>query len=106
MKILCLHGYGTNAAVMGNQMQVFLSIADKEIEPFYLEGEIEAPKAASKFLPPNFGNTKLNTQPQVLVPSPKEPFTATTTPSTRPTSRKPTKCSLKSSKTKAPSTGS
>jgi hypothetical protein len=49
MKILCLHGYGTNAAVLGNQLQVFLSIADKEIEPFYLEGEIEAPKAASKF---------------------------------------------------------
>ena len=48
MKILCLHGYGTNAAVLGNQLQAFLSIADKNIEPFYLEGEIEAPKAASK----------------------------------------------------------
>lgn len=48
MKILCLHGYGTNAAVLENQLQTFLSIADKDIETFYLEGEIEAPKAASK----------------------------------------------------------
>jgi hypothetical protein len=48
MKILCLHGYGTNAAVLGNQLQAFLRIADKNIDPFYLEGEIEAPKAASK----------------------------------------------------------
>ncbi|KAI1618128.1 serine hydrolase FSH [Exophiala viscosa] len=47
MRLLCLHGYGTNAAVLQNQLQVFLSQADREIEPFYLEGEIEAPKAAS-----------------------------------------------------------
>ncbi|RMZ80446.1 hypothetical protein DV737_g3021, partial [Chaetothyriales sp. CBS 132003] len=47
MKILCLHGYGTNAAVLENQLQAVLSLADKDIEPLYLDGEIEAPKATS-----------------------------------------------------------
>ena len=57
MKILCLHGYGTNAAVLENQLQVFFSFADKDIEPFYLEGEVTAPKAAG------------NSPPICLVPS-------------------------------------
>lgn len=72
MKILCLHGYGTNAAVLENQMQVFLSVADKEIEPMYLEGEIDAPKAGSEhtfaihsnavrlYFPPNKRNPGLS----------------------------------------------
>jgi predicted esterase len=50
MKVLCLHGYGTNAAVLENQFQVFFSQANKEIEPLYLEGEVDAPKAGSEYL--------------------------------------------------------
>ncbi|KIX09426.1 uncharacterized protein Z518_00506 [Rhinocladiella mackenziei CBS 650.93] len=45
MRLLCLHGYGTNANVLTNQLSTFFSVADSSIEPVYIEGEVECPKA-------------------------------------------------------------
>lgn len=47
MKILCLHGYGTNIAVLENQLSTIASNVD-DIDFEYVNGQIESPKARGK----------------------------------------------------------
>lgn len=48
MRILCLHGYGTNTGVLENQLSALLSNAD-DVDCRFVEGEIESPKALSMY---------------------------------------------------------
>lgn len=45
MRILCLHGYGTSAAIFESQLSAFTDAADANWEFVYLEGEHECQKA-------------------------------------------------------------
>ena len=45
MRILCLHGYGTSAAIMRAQLDPLIREADPSYEFVFLEGEHECPPA-------------------------------------------------------------
>ncbi|PWY89874.1 hypothetical protein BO70DRAFT_393073 [Aspergillus heteromorphus CBS 117.55] len=45
MKILCLHGHGTNAAILQYQLSGVINLADPSWEFHYLTGEVDCPPA-------------------------------------------------------------
>ncbi|GME23002.1 serine hydrolase FSH [Neofusicoccum parvum] len=45
MRILCLHGYGTSAAILESQLSAFIDSADPNYEFVFLDGEVECQKA-------------------------------------------------------------
>jgi predicted esterase len=44
-KVLCLHGYGTSAAILQHQLGPFIAAADPNYEFVFLEGDVECQRA-------------------------------------------------------------
>lgn len=44
-RILCLHGYGTSAAILEHQLKAFMAAGDPSFEFVFLDGEVECQKA-------------------------------------------------------------
>lgn len=48
-KVLCLHEYGTSAAILQHQLGPFIAAADQNYECVFLEGDVECQRAQGNY---------------------------------------------------------